>query len=73
MATLITQASDPTLWAALEALRSGDQWIRYEMHHYRPVMLSSGAWGFNQYTERELMDDSSLDTSAGGSYSELDG
>lgn len=73
MPTQITQASDPTLWAELEAIRLRDEWIYLDQQQYRPVLMGDGSMAYDHYTRAELMDARSLIGSLGASYKELDG
>lgn len=72
MPTLITQTSNPALWADLEAVRSGSQWVYLGQEAYKPVVLDNGSWAFNYYTQQELYDSGSLSNPAGGSYGDLE-
>lgn len=68
---LVTQADDPTTWAALYAKWTAEGmqgWVLYDSMHYKVSWDTSGTVQFSSYTTRELVDSRSLTKSKGASY-----
>ena len=72
---MITQSSDPALWASLEAAynESPASYIVYANIHYTVHQDTSGDLGFVAKTNEELFDSRSLSVSKPASYRKMDG
>jgi len=72
---LITQSSDPVLWAKLEASYQSNPaaYVLYGDIHYTVHQTTGGDRGFVAKTNEELFDSRSLTRSKAASYRKLDG
>jgi glutamate racemase len=69
---IITQSSDPTIWASLEVRRGNAGWVILGTTHYMVITMVNGEIGYVARTPRELVDSRSITRSKAASYTKLD-
>ncbi len=73
--TLVTEVSDPTLWAALNSALAGNPTAKTVLKskvHYRVVQMTDGTVAYNPKTNEELYDSRSFTRSKTAAYTKLD-
>lgn len=72
---LVTQASDPTLWATLNSALVANPTAKTVLIgkvHYRVVQMADDTIAYNSKTSKELFDSRSLIRSRPAAYTKLD-
>jgi hypothetical protein len=72
---LVTQASDPTLWAALNSALATNPTAKTVLKgkvHYRVIQMEDNTIAYNSKTSKELFDSRSLTRSKPAAYKKLE-
>ena len=73
---LVTQVSDPTLWASLNSALAENPEAKTVLKsgtHYLVIQMADGSIAYNSKTNKELYDSRSLSRSKPAGYTKLDG